>query len=88
MDKFPALLNAYRAERLVSSKFSIKVGSQKSDLCGFANEKFAHLFNEAELTLQQNVPWTRKFVKKKLFIKITNRLVNGRAKMRINWSKT
>jgi uncharacterized circularly permuted ATP-grasp superfamily protein len=71
MDKFPALLEAYRAGAVcLVNNFRSKLVHKKAIFAVLTNEKFAHLFNEAELSaINKHVPWTRKFREEKTFYK-------------------
>lgn len=63
MDKHPALLDAYRAGAVcMVNSFRGKLVHKKAIFAVLTNEKYAPLFNEAELNaIQKHVPWTRKF---------------------------
>ena len=69
MDKFPALLEAYRAGAVcLVNNFRSKLVHKKAIFAVLTNEKFAHLFNEAELNaIKKHVPWTRKIREEKTF---------------------
>lgn len=64
MDAAPALLDAYRAGAVcVVNSFQGKIVHKKAIFAVLTNEKYAALFDEAELTaIHDHVPWTRKFV--------------------------
>ncbi len=59
----PALLNAYRAGAVcLVNNFRSKIIHKKAVFAVLTNEKYAHLFDEAELAaIAAHVPWTRKF---------------------------
>ena len=59
----PALLEAYRAGAVcLVNNFRSKIVHKKAIFAVLTNEKYAHLFNEAELdAIKKHVPWTRKF---------------------------
>ena len=63
MQEAPALLDAYRAGAVcVVNSFQGKIVHKKAIFAVLTNEKYASLFDEAELTaIQDHVPWTRKF---------------------------
>ncbi len=63
MDKFPALLDAYRAGAIcMVNSFQSKLIHKKAVFAVLTNEKYAHLFTEEELNhVKAHVPWTRKF---------------------------
>lgn len=63
MDKYPALLDAYRAGAIcMVNSFRGKLVHKKAIFAVLTNERYAHLFDEAELTaIKAHVPWTRKF---------------------------
>jgi len=64
IDSAPALLDAYRAGAVcLVNSFQGKIVHKKAIFAVLTNEKYASLFDEAELTaIQDHVPWTRKFV--------------------------
>jgi len=64
LDSAPALLDAYRAGAVcVVNSFQGKIVHKKAIFAVLTNEKYAALFDEAELTaIHDHVPWTRKFV--------------------------
>lgn len=59
----PALLDAYRAGAIcMVNNFRSKIIHKKAVFAVLTNEKYAHLFNEAERdAIKNHVPWTRKF---------------------------
>ncbi len=63
MDAQPALLNAYRAGAVcLVNNFRSKIVHKKAIFAVLTNERYAHLFNEAELAaIEAHIPWTRKF---------------------------
>ncbi|HEY0429285.1 MAG TPA: hypothetical protein VGC76_16005 [Pyrinomonadaceae bacterium] len=69
MDEFPALLNAYKAGAIcMVNSFRSKLVHKKAIFAVLTNEKYAHLFDEAELeAIRAHVPWTRKFREEKTF---------------------
>jgi hypothetical protein len=69
MDKYPDLLNAYRAGAIcMVNSFQSKLIHKKAVFAVLTNEKYAHLFNEEELNaIRAHVPWTRKFREEKTF---------------------
>ncbi len=69
MEQFPALLDAYRAGTIcMVNSFRSKLVHKKAIFAILTNEKYAHLFDEAELeAIKAHVPWTRKFREEKTF---------------------
>lgn len=67
MDKFPALLDAYRAGAIcMVNSFRGKLVHKKAIFAVLTNERYAHLFNETELAaIEAHVPWTRTFRQEK-----------------------
>lgn len=63
MQEAPALLDAYRAGAIcMVNSFRGKLVHKKAIFAVLTNERYAHLFDEAELTaIADHVPWTRKF---------------------------
>ena len=63
MDKFPALLDAYRAGSIcVVNSFRGKLIHKKAIFAILTDEKYAQLFDEGEReAIRAHVPWTRKF---------------------------
>lgn len=63
MEKYPALLDAYRAGAIcMVNSFRSKLIHKKAVFAILTNEKYARLFSEAELAaIRAHVPWTRKF---------------------------
>jgi hypothetical protein len=61
--EFPALLDAYRAGAIcMVNNFRSKLVHKKAIFAVLTNERYAGLFNEAELNaIHAHVPWTRKF---------------------------
>lgn len=59
----PALLDAYRAGAVcMVNNFRSKLIHKKAIFAVLTNEKYAHLFDEAELSaIKAHIPWTRKF---------------------------
>ena len=71
MEKYPALLDAYRAGAIcMVNSFQSKLIHKKAVFAVLTNEKYAHLFTEEELNIiHTHVPWTRKFREEKTFYK-------------------
>jgi hypothetical protein len=69
MEKYPALLDAYRAGAIcMVNSFQSKIIHKKAVFAILTNEKYAHLFNEEELAaIRAHVPWTRKFRQEQTF---------------------
>ena len=67
MEKYPALLNAYRAGAIcMVNSFQSKIIHKKAVFAILTNERYAHLFSEEELAvIRAHVPWTRKFREEK-----------------------
>jgi hypothetical protein len=63
MEAHPALLNAYRAGAVcLVNNFRSKIVHKKAIFAVLTNERYAHLFDEAELSaINAHIPWTRKF---------------------------
>lgn len=63
MSEYPALLDAYRAGAIcMVNSFRGKLVHKKAIFAVLTNERYAHLFNDAELSaIEAHVPWTRKF---------------------------
>ncbi len=63
MDAHPALLDAYRAGAVcLVNNFRSKIVHKKAIFAVLTNERYAHLFDEAELAaITAHIPWTRKF---------------------------
>ena len=63
IDKYPALVDAYRAGAVcMVNSFQSKLIHKKAVFAVLTNEKYAHLFNEEELNaIKTHIPWTRKF---------------------------
>src|SRR5918997_6818532 len=62
MGEFPALLDAYRAGAIcMVNSFRSKLIHKKALFAVLTNERYAHLFTEAErAAIRAHVPWTRK----------------------------
>ncbi|HZG52297.1 MAG TPA: hypothetical protein VEZ40_09180, partial [Pyrinomonadaceae bacterium] len=62
MGEFPALLDAYRAGAVcMVNSFRSKLIHKKALFAVLTNERYAHLFTEAErAAIRAHVPWTRK----------------------------
>jgi len=67
IESAPALLNAYRAGAVcLVNNFRSKIVHKKAIFAVLTNERYAHLFNEAELkAIDAHIPWTRKFREEK-----------------------
>lgn len=67
MEQFPALLDAYRAGAIcMVNSFRGKLVHKKAIFAVLTNERYAHLFNDAELAaIEAHVPWTRTFREEK-----------------------
>jgi uncharacterized circularly permuted ATP-grasp superfamily protein len=63
IEKYPAILDAYRAGAVcMVNSFQCKLIHKKAVFAVLTNEKYAHLFNENEHEkINAHVPWTRKF---------------------------
>jgi len=63
IESAPALLNAYRAGAVcMVNNFRSKIVHKKAIFAVLTNERYAHLFDEAELAaVKAHIPWTRKF---------------------------
>ena len=63
IDECPALLDAYRAGAVcVANNYRGLLLHKKAMFAVLTNEKYAHLFNDAELeAIKAHVPWTRNF---------------------------
>lgn len=62
-EKYPAILDAYRAGAVcMVNNFQSKIIHKKAVFAVLTNERFQHLFNDAEIkAIHAHVPWTRKF---------------------------
>ena len=71
MDKYPALLDAYRAGAIcMVNSFRGKLVHKKAIFAVLTNDKYAHLFNEAELNaIDAHIPWTRKFREERTLVR-------------------
>lgn len=67
LDSAPALLDAYRTGAVcVVNSFVSKIIHKKAVFAVLTNERYAKLFNEAEIVqIEASVPWTRKFREEK-----------------------
>ncbi|MDQ3799000.1 MAG: hypothetical protein M3384_06085 [Acidobacteriota bacterium] len=67
MNDYPALLDAYRAGAIcMVNSFRSKLVHKKAIFAVLTNERYAGLFDEAELqAIHAHVPWTRKFREEK-----------------------
>ncbi|MBX7169433.1 MAG: hypothetical protein K1X72_00660 [Pyrinomonadaceae bacterium] len=63
VEKYPAILDAYRAGAVcMVNSFQCKIIHKKAIFAVLTNEKYAHLFTADELEkIHAHVPWTRKF---------------------------
>jgi len=63
IESAPDLLNAYRAGAIcLVNNFRSKIVHKKAIFAVLTNERYAHLFDEAELAaINAHIPWTRKF---------------------------
>lgn len=63
IESAPDLLNAYRAGAIcMVNSFRSKLVHKKAIFAVLTNERYAHLFDEAELgAIRAHIPWTRKF---------------------------
>src|SRR5688572_9661937 len=63
VEQYPALLDAYRAGVIcMVNSFRGKLVHKKAIFAVLTNERYEHLFNDAELAaIRANVPWTRVF---------------------------
>lgn len=63
MDQFPALLDACRARAIcMVNSFRSKLVHKKAIFAVLTNEKYGHLFSDAEIaSIRSHVPWTRRF---------------------------
>ena len=69
MSEHSALLDAYRAGAVcMVNSFRSKLVHKKAIFAVLTNERYAHLFNEAEQkAIESHIPWTRKFREGKTF---------------------
>lgn len=67
MQHYPALVEAYRAGSIcMVNSFQSKIIHKKAVFAVLTHEKYSQLFTENELeTIEQHVPWTRKFSEEK-----------------------
>jgi hypothetical protein len=67
MDQYPALLDAYRAGAIcMVNSFRGKLVHKKAIFAVLTNERYSHLFSDAEVAaIAAHVPWTRKFREEK-----------------------
>jgi uncharacterized circularly permuted ATP-grasp superfamily protein len=63
IEKYPALLEAYRAGAIcMANSFQSKIIHKKAVFAVLTSERYEHLFSETELAaIRAHVPWTRKF---------------------------
>ena len=73
IDEHPALLDAYRAGAIcMVNSFRGKLVHKKAIFAVLTNERYANLFNDAELeAIRSHVPWTRRFRDEKTFARET-----------------
>lgn len=66
-DEYPALLDAYRAGKIcMVNSFCGKLVHKKAVFSVLTDERYAHLFNDAEMSaIRLHVPWTRNFTERK-----------------------
>src|SRR5690606_1124233 len=69
MAEYPALVDAYRARAMcMVNSFRGKLVHKKAIFAILTNEKYEHLFSEAELTaIKEHVPWTSLFRDERTF---------------------
>ncbi len=67
--EYPALFEAYKAGAIcMANSFRAKLVHKKAVFAVLTNEKYAELFDEAELVaIKKHIPWTRKFREEKTF---------------------
>jgi hypothetical protein len=63
IDKYPALLDAYRAGAIcLANNYRALILHKKAIFAVLTNEKYRHLFSDEELTaINDHIPWTRNF---------------------------
>ena len=71
MEQHPALLNAYRAGAVcMVNSFRGKLVHKKAIFAVLTNERYAHLFDEAELdAIREHIPWTRRFREERTLVR-------------------
>ncbi len=71
MEDQPALLDAYRAGAVcMVNSFRGKLVHKKAIFAVLTNERYAHLFNETELSaIRAHIPWTRRFREEKTLVR-------------------
>ena len=71
IDEQSALLDAYRAGAIcMVNSFRGKLVHKKAIFAVLTNERYAHLFNESELSaINAHVPWTRRFREEKTMVR-------------------
>jgi len=71
IDECPALLDAYRAGAVcMVNSFRGKLVHKKAIFAILSNERYAHLFDEAELAaIAAHIPWTRKFRQERTLVR-------------------
>jgi hypothetical protein len=79
VDECPALLDAYRAGAVcMVNSFRGKLVHKKAIFAVLTNEKYAHLFDEAELkAIDAHVPWTRRFREEKTLVRSDGRVADS-----------
>ncbi len=79
MAEQPALLDAYRAGAIcMVNSFRGKLVHKKAIFAVLTNERYAHLFSEAELkAIQDHIPWTRKFREEKTHVRNSPPVLGG-----------
>ncbi|MCS6873868.1 MAG: hypothetical protein N2Z23_09155 [Pyrinomonadaceae bacterium] len=63
MEQYPALLEAYRSRSIcMVNSFQSKIIHKKAVFAVLTDEKYSHLFTKEQIeTINQHVPWTRRF---------------------------
>jgi uncharacterized circularly permuted ATP-grasp superfamily protein len=82
MDEHTALLDAYRAGAIcMVNSFRGKLVHKKAIFAVLTNERYAHLFDESELTaIRAHVPWTRRFREERTLVRSENGIQNPKSK--------
>ncbi len=93
MDRYPALLNACKARAVcMVNSFRGKLVHKKAIFAVLTNERYSHLFNEAELqAIAAHIPWTRKFRDEKTLVRTAsagNRVVANQEEIDlVEWTR-
>ena len=95
MDEHTALLDACRAGAIcMVNSFRGKLVHKKAIFAVLTNERYAHLFDEAELTaIRAHVPWTRRLRKERTFVRSEDAIQNPKSKIQnaevdlIEWTR-